>query len=81
MRHKRPHHTVLLGALVAATLLGLSAGARGDARPPAAWSDGQRPEFMGYRAYYGELHQHTGYSPDGCGLPQKAISAARSRGQ
>lgn len=80
MRHKRPHHTVLLGALVAATLLGLSAGARGDARPPAAWSDGQRPEFMGYRAYYGELHQHTGYSPDGCGLPQKAISAARSRG-
>jgi hypothetical protein len=37
----------------------------------------ERPSFMGLDAYFGELHQHTGYSPDGCGLPEEAIIAAR----
>jgi hypothetical protein len=39
-----------------------------------------RPQFHGLSAYYGELHQHTGYSLDGCGLPEEAIAAARGRG-
>lgn len=37
-----------------------------------------RPTFMGLNAYFGELHQHTGYSTDGCGLPEEAIIAARN---
>jgi hypothetical protein len=39
-----------------------------------------RPVFSGLTAYFGELHQHTGYSPDGCGLPEEALLIARSRG-
>jgi hypothetical protein len=38
----------------------------------------ERPQFMGLNAYFGELHQHTGYSPDGCGLPEEAIIAAKN---
>lgn len=39
-----------------------------------------RPRFQSYEAYFGELHQHTGYSPDGCGLPSEAILNARRWG-
>ena len=41
----------------------------------------ERPHFLGYNAYFGDLHQHTGFSfHDGCGLPQEAITAAKARG-
>mgnify|MGYP000182775852 CR=1 FL=1 len=46
---------------------------------PATWAT-DRPHFLGYNAYFGELHQHTGYSLDGCGLPEQAITGAKGRG-
>lgn len=56
------------------------AASHGDApaNAPAATGTPTRPSFMGLNAYFGELHQHTGYSPDGCGLPEEAIIAARN---
>ncbi len=56
------------------------APSRGDTptSAPAAAETPARPTFMGLNAYFGELHQHTGYSPDGCGLPEEAIIAARN---
>ena len=60
-------------------LLGMpgSTGATGQA---ASLPPGMRPQFAGLNAYYGQLHTHTGYSPDGCGLPRTAILTAMSRG-
>ncbi len=54
-------------------------GVRSEASPRLSTA-GMLPGFLGYNAYYGELHQHTGYSSDGCGLPEAAILAARARG-
>lgn len=41
----------------------------------------ERPHFLGFNAYFGELHQHTGYScEDACGLPEEALITGRNRG-
>ena len=67
----------LLGAM--AVLLGPSGGLGAD--PYGSAPDGvDRFRFMGYNAYFGELHQHSGYSPDGCGLPEDVITTAMCRG-
>ena len=64
---------LVLGALALAIAIGN--------RPPVAAAPPlPRPAFAGMLAYFGELHQHTGYSPDGCGLPVEVVTNARSRG-
>jgi cell division septation protein DedD len=79
MRHK-----VLILLLAALALLapaavrGMSGAVGGDGVAPTAAETPPRPSFMGLNAYFGELHQHTGYSTDGCGLPEEAIIAARN---
>ncbi len=67
-------------ALAMGILLGVVAvsGAPSTGPAPVAADAPPRPSFMGLNAYFGELHQHTGYSTDGCGLPEEAIIAARN---
>ncbi len=64
--------------VVVAAVVGTPSLGSAPAGPLAATETPARPSFMGLNAYFGELHQHTGYSPDGCGLPEEAIIAARN---
>jgi hypothetical protein len=49
--------------------------------PPGDLTDESRPSFHGLNAYYGDLHQHSGYSQiEACGLPEVAYQRARARG-
>ena len=78
---KRPSSVVILGSLFALffvlTLISVSSAVQ--SAGPAMLTE--RPSFLGYNAYFGELHQHTGYSSeDACGLPEEAITAGKNRG-
>lgn len=49
--------------------------------PPEEPLNEERPSFHGMNAYYGDLHQHSGYSDrEACGLPEVAYQRARARG-
>ena len=49
--------------------------------PPGDPSNQSRPSFHGLNAYYGDLHQHTGFSQrEACGLPEVAYQTARAKG-
>jgi len=49
--------------------------------PPEELLGEERPSFQGMKAYFGDLHQHSGYSDrEACGLPAEAYERARSRG-
>jgi len=49
--------------------------------PPEELLSEERPSFHGMKAYFGDLHQHSGYSDrEACGLPEVAYQMARARG-
>jgi len=73
----------LVAALVALAAPGWTRGASVvSAQEPAGEPiSGERPSFHGLNAYYGDLHQHSGYSDrEACGLPEVAYQTARANG-
>ena len=74
MTHRRAYPLALLAALCCVLLFAGPSLADGEVAPllhPPCW--------RGHYGFFGELHQHTGYSLDGCGLPEEAIEAALVR--
>ncbi|MGQ9733422.1 MAG: hypothetical protein ACUVX8_19370, partial [Candidatus Zipacnadales bacterium] len=78
---RRPSSVATLNSLLALSLVLVLAFVSSAARSAGPAMLTERPSFLGYNAYFGELHQHTGYScEDACGLPEEAIRTGKNRG-